>query len=122
MGANDWRVNDHVILAPTTGKWMRRKPLGVQGDARPIYPGVYSFELRWQLMSHEEWSDLVMGFRNIQWTGTNTVRIPCYPTATGSAFAWCEYSGTVFGEPSMGSYFETYPTSVVLIITNIVID
>jgi len=120
MAIGDYKIDGHAILSPTTGRWLPRRPLDIQGDSRAIYPGVRSFELKWQLVSHEEWSDLVQNFSNIEWTGTHAIWIPCWPTATGSAFAFCNYSGTLLLEPTMGPYFETYPSNVVLAITKIV--
>ncbi len=117
---NDYRINNNVILKPTSGRWVPRRPLGVQGDNRPIYPGVRRFELRWRLMSTEDWATLQANFFSIEASGTNTVRIPEFPSATGQAYAFREYSGTTLHEPNIGPFFETYPTRVVLIIDNIV--
>jgi hypothetical protein len=122
MSYGDWQINGNRILEPTTGRWLPRRPLDVQGDNRPIYPGVRSFELRYQLTSSEEWATLQANYRNIESSGTVTARLPEFPTITGSPYAFREYSGCTMAEPSIGQFFETYPRSVVLLIHNIVIE
>ena len=119
MSAGDWTINGNVILEPTTGRWMPRKPLDVQGDNRPIYPGVRTFELRWQLASYADWAALQVAFNGIESEGENVVTLPAYPTATGSSYAFREYSGTTCSEPAIGPFFETYPTNVTMLIGNI---
>lgn len=122
MAWGDWEINSNEILPPTTGRWLPRRPLDVQGDNRPIYPGVRSFELRWQLVSNEDWATLQANFRTVESSGTVTVRIPEFPTVTGAAYAFREYSGCTLSEPIIGAFFETYPRSVVLIVNNIVVE
>jgi hypothetical protein len=61
-----------------------------------------------------------VAFENLQTTGTIVAEIPAYPTATGVAFGFQEYSGCTMGEPVIGPFFgEEYPTNVALIIGNI---
>ncbi len=119
MGIRDWTINGHAILEPTSGRWMPRRPLDVQGDNRPIYPGVRTFELRWQLASYADWAALQVSFDSIESSGDNVVTLPAYPTETGSSYAFREYSGTTMSEPLTGPLFETYPSNVVLLIGNI---
>lgn len=122
MGANDWQINGNVILAPTTGRWVPRRPLGIQGDNRPIYPAVRQFEMRWQLTDNEDWSNVQYFFNQLAASGTATARLPQFPTITGSAFAWQVYSGVTMQEPTIGPFFEEHPKSVVLLITNITVE
>ena len=80
-----------------------------------------AFELRWNLQHYEDWEVLVILFDQLQSTGTYSVNIPAYPTATGTAFSFQEYSGTVLSEPQIGPFFnEQYPTDVAMIIGNII--
>lgn len=120
MGATDWQINGHVVYAPTTGRWLPQRPIDVQGDNRPIYSAVRAFEMRWVLLSYSEWANLQSLFDAIQASGTVTVRIPTFPTATGSAFGYTTYSGCTLAEPVIGTFFEQYPTDVLLLIGNIV--
>jgi hypothetical protein len=118
----DYEINGNEILTPTTFRWIPRQPIDVQGDNRPIYSGVRGAELRWQLASYEDWAALQYQFDQVQSTGSATVRIPEYPTATGSAYAFREYSGVHLAEPSIGEFFVEHPTSVVLILGNIIVE
>jgi len=119
MGYYDWKVNGHAILPPTVGAWRPREPIDVAGDNRPIYPGVRSFELRWELTSYADWANLQYLFNQIQSSNFHVVTLPAYPSATGQSYAFREYSGVTFSEPATGPFFETYPQDVVLIIGNI---
>lgn len=126
MTTGDYRINGRVILEPTTFRWRERTVLDVQGDNRPIYSAVRSAELRWQLDYYEQLSLLLATFGEMQSTGSAVVRIPAwpdyqtYPTATGTAYGFREYSGCALGEPSVGNFFEGFPTEVALVIGNIV--
>lgn len=116
------KINGNTYC-PTSVHWMPRQVLDVQGDARPLYGPVRSVELRWELTSYEEWASLQRLYDDVQSSGTATVMLPGFPTSTGSALAYSEYSGCVLGEPQIGQFFaESYPTSVVLVVANIVTD
>lgn len=122
MGANDWQVDGHVFYAPSSGRWMPRRPIDVQGDNRPIYSDVRSFEMRWRIVFYEEWANLQHFFDQVLATGTHVTRLPSYPTVSGSAYGFTEYSGTTWGEPQSGPFFEGEPTTVVLIVGNITVE
>ena len=122
MGWGDYQINANQILVPTQFRWLPRRALDTQGDNRPIYPAVRSAELKWRLMSNEEWSVLQDQFRSIEASGTSVVRVPEFPTATGQAYAFREYSGTTLAEPTIGPFFETYPKNVTLIVHNVVVE
>lgn len=110
-------------FCPSRVRWMPREPIDIQGDNRPIYGGVRSVQLRWELTSYEEWAALQHNYDQVRASGTATVQLPGFPTSTGSAMAYNEYSGTVLGEPQVGPFFaESYPESVVIVISNIVTD
>lgn len=117
----DILINGNTFC-PSTVRWMPRQVLDVQGDNRPIYSPVRAVELRWELTSYEEWASLQSLYDEVQSTGSHVVQLPAFPTQTGSALSYSEYSGTVLGEPQVGTFFaESYPESVVLIIGNIVV-
>lgn len=118
--ANDYKINGVLIPCPTSGRWVPRRPIDVQGDNRPIYGPVRQFELRWNLRSWEEWSVLVAAFDELQSTGTAVVELPGYPTATGVAFGFVEYSGCTLSEPQIGAFINLeYPTNIVMLIGDI---
>jgi len=118
-----WEINGISIPCPSEYAWQARRPLDVQGDNRPIYPGIRAMELRYELMSYEDWEVLQVLYAAIHDAGTGTFRIPGFPTATGVPFAFHEYSGVTLAEPAISSIFnQQYPTRAVLLIANIVTD
>lgn len=118
--ANDYVVNGVVLPCPSNGRWVPRRPIDVQGDNRPLYAPVRAFELRWTLTGFEDWAVLVASFEELQSSGTATVELPAYPTATGGSFEYREYSGCTLSEPQIGPFFnQEYPTNVAIIIGNI---
>lgn len=120
MLSGDYVINGTTIPCPSMGRWLPRRPLDVQGDNRPIYAPVRAFELTWEIQYYEDWGVLIASFEEIQSTGTAVVELPAYPTATGQAFAFQEYSGATLGEPVVGEFFhQEFPTSISLIIGNI---
>jgi len=121
MAQGDYQINGHAILSPSQGRWVPRRPLDVQGDNRPIYSGVREYELKWRLMSYEDWATLQANFNAIESTGSYNVRLPTFPSITGSSWGFTTYSGCTMAEPMIGPFFESYPSSVVLLITNIVV-
>jgi len=116
----DYKIDGNDILTPTTFRWMPRQILDVQGDNRPIYAGIRSAQLTWRLESYEDWSNIQGMYRLVEATGSHVVRIPAFPTATGSSWAFESYTGVHMAEPQTGPFFESYPTNVVLILGNIV--
>jgi len=117
---SDYIINGHEMPCPTTGRWVARRPIDIQGDGRPIYAPVRNFEMRWELQYYEDWEVLVASFDALQSTGTAVVELPAYPTATGVAFGFQEYSGCTLGEPTVTDmYIQEFPTNVALVIMNI---
>lgn len=118
---SEYRINGNHILDPSTGQWLNRRAIDVQGDGRPIYAPVRAFELKWELTNYQDWADLQHFFRLIDASGTVTAHLPGFPLVSGSAFAFQEYSGCVMGEPTIGPFFaQQYPTDVSVLILNIV--
>jgi hypothetical protein len=118
----DYRIDGTTIYTPTSGRWVSRRPVDVQGDNRPIYSGVRAFEIKWKLVANEDWADLQVFFNQVAATGTHVVRLPGFPTVSQQAHAFREYSGVTLAEPQVGPYFETFPRNVTLIIGNITVE
>jgi hypothetical protein len=125
MAQSDWLFNGKMVLPPTEGRWLSRSPIDVSGENRPLYGPVRMFELRWELSYYSQWALLQSIFNEVIATGTLTARLPTfpitpYPGSTGAAYGFTEYSGCVLAEPSIGSFFEGYPSDVTVLIGNIV--
>jgi len=106
--------------SPSEGKWIR-KPLDFAGDGWPIYPGTYTFEMKWNFATFQEWLNVQFLFDSLQSSGTTQVRLPVHPAslAGSGAFQYWEYSGCVFTEPVTGAYFAEFPSNMTLTILNI---
>jgi hypothetical protein len=127
MAASDWELNNRPILPPTEGRWLTRSPIDVSGENRPLYGAVRQFEMRWELSYYAEWSLLQATFNEVLATGSLVARLPTfpitpYPGATGVAYGFTEYSGCMMAEPSIGPFFEGYPSEVAILIGNIVTE
>lgn len=116
---HDYRINGHPIFEPTAGRWLPRNALDRQGDNRTIYSEFREFQLEWALVEYEDWAAMQVLFDAVESTGTSVVRIPAYPTVTGTAYAFREYSGVLIDEPQVDAFFETHPTRMVLMIRNV---
>jgi hypothetical protein len=119
IAQDKYRINGHVILTPSEGHWLDRELLDVQGDNRPIYAAPRAYELTWELMDYPEWSALHMLYQQVEASGTCVVRLPAFAYATGTAWAFREYSGCTLAEPMSDSFFSEYVTNVTLLIANI---
>ena len=122
MAGDTYLIDGNEILTPTTFRWMPQSPIDVQGDNRPIYAGVRNAELKWVLVSYADWSNIQHLYNLVRATGSHVVSIPAFPTISGSAYAMGEYSGVHLAEPAIGTFFSEYPTSVTLLIGNIVTE
>lgn len=116
---DNYQINNQPILEPTAGRWMERRAIALAGDNRSVYAEPREFQLQWAIHDYEDWAALQVLFDAVESTGTSVVQLPALPTATGTPYAFREYSGVMIDEPKIGPFFEEHPTSVVLIIRNI---
>jgi hypothetical protein len=105
----------NLSLQPSEGKWVQRDSYGNDGNGRPIYGQYRQFELRWNLISSSDLSQIV-GFFNSFATGTV---VACLPQYGGSQFLFVNYSGCVLSEPQTEAYFEEHTQDVSMIIIKI---
>uniref|UniRef100_A0A6M3LYF3 Uncharacterized protein n=1 Tax=viral metagenome TaxID=1070528 RepID=A0A6M3LYF3_9ZZZZ len=105
-----------LLLQPTTGRWMPRKPLGIDGNGHPIYPGVREFEMRFQLGSPADYNQLQTFFESVSNTGTVIVDLPIYGHAS---YTFTSYTGCVLREPDSREYFSEHQTDFVILVAGI---
>lgn len=118
---DDMIINGFTVT-PTDFRYLPRRPIGLQGDGRPIYPGIRSAQLRWDIKSYAEWSNLQVSFEQFQSQGTAVVNIPAFPTGSNQSYGFTEYSGVYLSEPLTDVNFAEHPTNLVLVISNIPAD
>ena len=113
----DYKVNGTGIpLQPTTGRWLPRRLLSVDGNGRARYAPTREFELRWGLKNPGQRWQIQEWFQGIGATGTVVVDLPRY---AWSAYEFHPYSGVFIREPEDNVYFFQNYTEVVLLVTNI---
>lgn len=106
----------NLLLQPTSGRWLERQILGLDGAGHPVYPAVREFELGWNLMTPADANQLQGFFNSIQNTGTCVVDLPQYSAATYTFFS---YTGCIVHEPNWSTYFAEHQSDCTLLITNI---
>src|SRR5690349_4879054 len=115
--AGDYKFNvTGTFPDPTEAGWIDRNEKGVSGDGHSIYPLARKFELRWNLLSMEEFQTIVGFYNLVQSTGSFIADLPRY----AQPWAFTSYTGCVMKEPSTGKFFETYVQDVSLLIVNII--
>jgi hypothetical protein len=105
--------NIDLITEPTNHNWIQRTRLGYDGNAHPIYPMPRNYQLKWDFVDAESFSQLV-GFFNMC-SGTIQVGLPAWNSSTGG---FASYNATL-EEPSYGTSFEGFYGGVSLLVLNI---
>lgn len=105
-----------ITIQPTSGQWMPKDPLGIDGNGHFVYPPYREFEMSWGLLDPSDANQLQNFFASIGNTGTAVVDLPKYAAAT---YTFYSYTGCVMQEPSFGVYFTEHHTDITLLITKI---
>jgi hypothetical protein len=104
-----------LSLQPSTANWVGRDKLGTDGNNRPIYPSIHSFEMKWELMPVSDLSRLINAQLSSV-TGSLVVDLPKWGDAN---YTFYSYSGTYVDEPEVGEYFVEHVTNVRFLISGI---
>jgi len=105
-----------LIIQPTTGQWLPRELVGIDGNGHPVYPATREFEMNWQLKNPTGTYQLQNFFDTVAITGSAVVDLPRYNFYDYQFFS---YSGCVIQEPEVDVYFSAHITNVRLLISNI---
>lgn len=112
-----YKINGTAFIRqPTSGAWQDREELDIDGNGHSIYPAVREFEIRWDLLSMAEFSQVEAFYSNQGTTGTVVSELPYWISGSWMFFG---YTGTVLRDPVVGEYFEQYVKDVSLLIANI---
>jgi len=113
-----YKINGTAIpTQPTTGRWLPRESIGIDGNGHAIYTGIREFELRWQLIDPTTSNALQTYFNAVMNTGSLVVDLPYYLSGTNY---FMSYTGCVIREPEFGDYFTGYLQDFILLVTKIV--
>lgn len=102
-------------IQPSSGKWIPKNVLGIDGSGHTVYSGIGQFEITWDMVSVDEYNSL-LSLVDMSNTGTIVAELPKYGAPS---WVYYGYTGSIIGEPSIGEYFETYYSNVVLLVTSI---
>lgn len=112
-----YKINGVTLyLQPTTGRWINREKIGINGYGQAIYPAVTSFELSWDFEYPSGIYEIQELFENIGVSGSITAELPTY---RGNAWGFTLYSGCHLDEPQEEQYFNQMHSGVKLFINNI---
>lgn len=95
-------------LMPSTGRWLVRQSIGIDGDGRSIYPAYRDFEMTFDLISTSD-LDTLLTYQKYSTTGTVSVDLPQW---SNSSYSFATYSGTVIDDIETGEYFMGYFSNV----------
>ena len=107
-----------LTLQPTTGKWLPRKILDIDGENRAIYEPTYSFEMTWDAISPSDFDQLRDFWVDISSTGNLSADLP---GKDQSAYTFVTYSSVVVDEPESGEFFQKHLLRVRMMIRNITV-
>lgn len=105
-----------LTMQPTTGKWLPRQVLGIDGNGHAVYAGVREFEMRFNIQSPAEYNQLVTFFNAYQPSGSVIVDLPGFGT---NIYNFVSYSGCNIREPEIGEYFNEYHQEILLLVSNV---
>jgi hypothetical protein len=116
--ATTYKINGiDIDPQPTAGQWADRRPLGVDGNKKVIYPPTYAFELFWDALTQAQFKALYDAWYAIQATGVASATLP---KKNGAAYdPFNTYNSVVIDEPSHGPYHQGYILQVRLSIRNL---
>ena len=109
-------INGTEIECPTEHGWIERSNLGDSGDGHSVYPAVRQYQLRWNLMSPDNYYEIQTFYNAVGSTGTVVVGLPQYGAAT---YEFYNYSGCVLAEPYHRGFFSENYIDVVLLVKKI---
>lgn len=104
------------LMQPSEHRWVDRDTLGISGEARPVYPSVRKYSLQWNLMSMEDYAQVVGFYNSIKSSGSVIVDLPKYAT---SPYTFQSYTGCTLQEPTVGKYFTGWIEDVSLLILKV---
>ena len=115
--SGSYRINGtELTMQPTSGRWLPRTELGIDGLGHSIYSAVREFEMRFNLQSPDEYNQLITFFNGHQPSGTVVIDLPRFGY---SIYDFFSYTGCVIREPEMSNYFNENHTEVLLLVSNI---
>jgi len=125
---SSYKISGTILKTqPTSGQWIPRGSLGIDGNGHAVYPALREFEMLWDLVDWDVAHQIQDFYDTVSNTGTVSVHLPPH-LPTGTSFDangdittnyFREYSGCVLREPEFGPYFQYNRQDVKLLIVRI---
>jgi hypothetical protein len=106
-----------LTTQPTEIIWQKRDILGYDGNGHAIYAPYRAAQLKWDLLSVDDFSVIRTAYANQGTTGSVVVALPKW---SGSTFSSYGYTGCVLEEPEVDAYFMESIQKITLLVTRIV--
>lgn len=115
----DYKINRiDLKTQPSTGQWLERKQVGVDGEGRAIYVPTYAFMMRWDAMTVEDFDQLFDFWNTTSATGTVDVDLP---DRDNVKYQFLTYEDCIVDEPKRDEYFARHILKVEMLVRNIVV-
>lgn len=116
----DFQINGNSIPNPTESKWVLPEVRGIDGFGYKRFDPFYSYELRWDFLTQEEfYSGVWRIYQGHFLSGGARVQLPSYDNPT---YGFETYSGTIMDRPEIGNYYQNHVRDVKLTIRKIRIE
>lgn len=103
-------------LQPTSGQWLPRLTLGIDGNGKMVYAPLRQFQMTFDLSTPAEFDQFRTYFDSLSVTGSLIVDLPRWDSTT---YVFRSYTGCYIREPEVSTYFTENLQRVVLLVTNI---
>lgn len=114
---NQLAINGYVFEhQPTDHHWVEREPIGIDGNGVAVYPAVREYELKFDFLDTDEWTNTYNVFLAQNVTGTIVATLPKW---NSTPYQWYAYSGCIIREMSYDNWFQNYYSNCRLLIVRI---
>lgn len=115
--SNQFGINGTVFSQqPTEHHWADRESLGIDGNGNSVYVSPRQYEMKWDLVDTEVFTEMYAYFTAQGVTGTVTATLPKW---NATPYQMYNYSGCIIREFTYDNWFENYYSNVKLTITRI---
>lgn len=111
-----FRINGQSLPDPTSHRWIQPPIRGEDGFGNVRHESFWSFEIFWDFLTQEEYSDVFRIFLGHYTSGGATSLLPGHLETT---YQFRGYSGTILDYPTVGDYLSNHVKDVRLIIKKI---
>lgn len=114
---NQISLNGYVFThQPTDHHWMPKEPTGIDGNGIAVYPAYREYELKFDFLDTDEWTNTYQAFQAQGVTGSLVAVLPKW---NATPYQWYSYSGVQIREMEYDGWFQNYYQNVRLLIVKV---